>query len=87
MKKKRQHKSKYSVKKRKRYQAGGSMYADNTVQSAGQGAVGTTANTRFNSNFESIPTTVNGLTVTNNSSVPTTSAGTNVYGFTNLDSK
>lgn len=47
MKKKRQHKSKYSVKKRKRYQAGGSMYADNTVQSAGQGAVGTTANIVF----------------------------------------
>jgi hypothetical protein len=45
--------------------------------------VGTTANTRFNSNFESIPTTVNSLTVTNNGSVSTTSAGTNVYGFTN----
>jgi hypothetical protein len=45
--------------------------------------VGTTSNTRFNSNFESIPTTVNGLTVTNNGSVSTTSAGTNSYGFTN----
>ena len=45
--------------------------------------VGTTANTRFNSNFESIPTTVNSLTVTNNGSVSTTSAGTNSYGFTN----
>ena len=45
--------------------------------------VGITTNTRFNSNFETIPTTVNGLTVTNNSSVSTTSAGTNDFGFTN----
>ena len=45
--------------------------------------VGTTANTRFNSNFETIPTTVNSLTVTNNGSVSTTSAGTNSFGFTN----
>jgi len=46
MKKKRQHKSKYSVTRRKRRQSGG-MYTDNTVQSAGQGAVGTTANVVF----------------------------------------
>tara|TARA_R110002012_G_scaffold1455_18_gene6204 strand:- start:1596 stop:2822 length:1227 start_codon:yes stop_codon:yes gene_type:complete len=47
MKKKRQHKSKYSVRKKAKYQSGGSMYADNTVQSAGQGSVGTTANIVF----------------------------------------
>lgn len=46
MKKKRQHKSKYSVIQRKRRQSGG-MYADNTVQSAGQGAAGATANIVF----------------------------------------
>ena len=46
-------------------------------------SVGTTANTRFTRNFESIPTSVNSLTVTNNGSVSTTSAGTNSYGFTN----
>lgn len=46
MKKKRQHKSKYSVTRRKRRQSGG-MYADNTVQSAGQGSAGTTANIVF----------------------------------------
>ena len=32
---------------RRKYQAGGSMYADNTVQNAGQGATGTTANIVF----------------------------------------
>tara|TARA_R110002051_G_scaffold248723_1_gene308277 strand:- start:3123 stop:4334 length:1212 start_codon:yes stop_codon:yes gene_type:complete len=46
MKKKRQHKSKYSVTRRKRRQSGG-MYADNTVQSAGQGSVGTTSSIVF----------------------------------------
>jgi hypothetical protein len=45
--------------------------------------IGITTNTRFNTNFETIPTTVNGISVTNNGSVSTTSAGTNSFGFTN----
>ena len=40
------HKSKYSTKRKKKYVAGG-MYADNTVQSAGQGSAGVTANIVF----------------------------------------
>lgn len=48
-KNKRKYKSKYSVSKKgkvKKYQPGG-MYSDNTVASAGQGSVGTTANKVF----------------------------------------
>jgi len=40
------YKSKYSTKRKRKYVAGG-MYADNTVASAGQGSVGTTANIVF----------------------------------------
>ena len=43
-------KNKYKSKYKRKYAAGGSMYSDNTVNAAGQGAIGSTANIVFEQN-------------------------------------